>query len=336
MKLVSYLAEKRQPKNGEEGRLGLVLDDNAVVDLLDTAPRFLAVAGSQKEYPIAALETMRSLLEGGEEAQSFAAEVAAWADHHRSDVDPRPIDELTLLAPVPRPTTMRDGYAFRQHVAAARRNRGVEMIPEFDLFPVFYFTNPGSTGGPGDVHVRTRHLERLDFELEVAIVIGKGGRDIPADRADEHIFGYMNFNDWSARAMQMEEMKLNLGPAKGKDFANTFGPWLVTRDSLADVRIDGEAGERYDLTMTATINGEEISRGNVKDMTWTFGQIIERASYGVDLQPGDVIGSGTVGTGCYLELNGSGITNRWLEDGDTVDLAIDRLGTLSNRVVNTD
>ena len=336
MKLVSYIPEKGAKTTGEEGALGLVLDDAKVVNLLETTPRFLAVAGTPGDHPIEALATMRSLLTGGEAAQGFAAEVAAWADHHREDIESLAIEEVTLLAPVPRPTSMRDGYAFRQHVAAARRNRGVEMIPEFDMFPIFYFTNHGSTGGPGDVHVRTRHLERLDFELEVAIVIGKEGRDIKASEADDYIYGYMVYNDWSARAMQMEEMKLNLGPAKGKDFANSFGPWLVTRDELADVRIDGETGERYDLTMTAQINGTEVSRGNVKDMTWTFAQIIERASYGTDLYPGDVIGSGTVGTGCFLELNGSGITNQWVEDGDQLDLSIDKLGTLRNRIVNTD
>ena len=231
---------------------------------------------------------------------------------------------------------MRDGYAFRQHVEAARRNRGVEMIPEFDEFPVFYFTNPAAVSGPGDVEVLDRHLEKLDFELECAIVIGKEGRNIPAAEADEYIFGYMIYNDWSARGLQMEEMKLNLGPAKGKDFANSFGPWLATREELADARVDGKEGERYDLVMTARVNDIEVSRGNVKDMTWTFGQIIERASYGVTLQPGDVIGSGTVGTGCFLELNGSGITNQWLQDGDVVELSIDRLGTLHNRVVRVD
>ena len=336
MKLVSYIPEKNAETAGSEGRLGLVIDDAQIVDFIETAPRFLAVAAGPCDHSVEALASLRSLLVSGEAGQNLAAEVAAWADHHREDIVPMPIDEVTLLAPVPRPTTMRDGYAFRQHVAAARRNRGVEMIPEFDQFPVFYFTNPGSTGGPGDVLVRQRHLERLDFELEVAIVIGKAGRDIKASEADDYIFGYMNFNDWSARAMQMEEMKLNLGPAKGKDFANTFGPWLVTRDELSDVRVDGADGERYDLTMTAHINGAEVSRGNVKDMTWTFGQIIERASYGVELRPGDVIGSGTVGTGCFLELNGSGITNQWVEDGDVLELAIDRLGILSNKVVNTD
>jgi fumarylacetoacetate (FAA) hydrolase len=141
-------------------------------------------------------------------------------------------------------------------------------------------------------------------------------------------------NDLSARVLQMEEMKLSLGPAKGKDFATALGPWLVTIDELADRAVDGESGRQWDLTMTAKVNGIEVSRGNVRDMNWTFGQILARASYGVTLQPGDVVGSGTCGTGCFLELNGSKITNdQWLQLGDRIELAVDGLGTLSNSFV---
>jgi fumarylacetoacetate (FAA) hydrolase len=134
--------------------------------------------------------------------------------------------------------------------------------------------------------------------------------------------------------MQMEEMKMNLGPAKGKDFNTSLGPWLVTRDELASFRIPGPHGERYNLNMKAWVNGKQVSSGNLKDMTWTFAQILERASYGATLYPGDVIGSGTVGTGCFMELNGSKITdNQWLKVGDTVKLAIDGLGELENVIV---
>src|SRR6185312_8568969 len=142
---------------------------------------------------------------------------------------------VRLLAPVPRPTSMRDGYAFRQHVETARRNRGVEMIPEFDQFPVFYFTNADGVVGPGELRVQKKQLERLDFELEAAIVVGARGKNVPASKGDALIFGMTIMNDFSARAMQMEEMKLSLGPAKGKDFATGLGPWLVTMDELADV-----------------------------------------------------------------------------------------------------
>jgi fumarylacetoacetate (FAA) hydrolase len=242
-----------------------------------------------------------------------------------------------LISPVPHPVSMRDGYAFRQHVEAARRNRGVPMIPEFDHFPIFYFTNHLAVTGPGEIAVQKLAREKLDFELEVAVVLGREGRNIPAAQADDYVFGYLIMNDWSARALQMEEMKLNLGPAKGKDFATSLGPYLVTRDELVPAAIAGASGERHDLRMRCWVNGKQVSDGNVKDMTWTFGQIIERVSYGVNVYPGEVIGSGTVGTGCFLELNGSKITdNQWLQPGDEVVLEVDRLGRLANRITAAD
>ena len=242
--------------------------------------------------------------------------------------------DVSLRAPIPRPPSMRDGYAFRQHVETARRNRGLDMIPEFDQFPVFYFTNHHGVIGPGDVHVRPAHAERLDFELEAAVVIGRGGRDLSVAQADEAIFGMTIMNDWSARALQMEEMKLNLGPAKGKDFATSLGPALVTLDELVTRSTQTDRGRVFDLAMRASVNGAPLSKGNVKDMTWTFAQLLERASYGVSLVPGDVIGSGTCGTGCLLELNGSKVTqDLWLAPGDRVVLEIDGLGQLENRVV---
>jgi fumarylacetoacetate (FAA) hydrolase len=256
-----------------------------------------------------------------------------------------PIESVHLLAPVPFPTSCRDGYAFRQHVAAARRNRKVEMIPEFDQYPIFYFTNHHSILGPGDVVCMPDHFEKLDFELEAAIVICKGGRNIKAEDADEYIGGLLIMNDLSARRLQMEEMVLNLGPAKGKDFATTIGPWLVTLDELAEYEIEpkeGHRGKNWNLKMTCTVNGVPVSEGNLGDMDWTFAEIIERASYGVDLHPGDVIGSGTVGTGCFLELNGTGklqnpeYAEQWLQNGDEVEMEIDGLGMLANRIVAED
>ena len=248
-----------------------------------------------------------------------------------------PLAGKKLLAPIPRPPSMRDGYAFRQHVETARKNRGLEMIPEFDLFPVFYFTNHQAVIGGGDLRVRDGHLDRLDFELEAAIVVGREGRDLSAQNADDHVFGLMIMNDWSARALQMEEMKLSLGPAKGKDFATGLGPWLVTKDELAKQIVHTPRGDVYHLGMRAFVNGKQLSSGNVKDMNWTFAEILARASYGVTLYPGDVIGSGTVGTGCLLELNGSKVTdNQWLEPGDQVALEIDGLGRLENTVVRAE
>ena len=255
------------------------------------------------------------------------------------------VEDVRVLAPVPFPSSCRDGYAFRQHVAAARRNRKVPMIPEFDQYPIFYFTNHHSIQGPGEVRCMPDHFEKLDFELEVAIVISKHGRNIPAAEADDYIGGLMIMNDMSARTLQMEEMLLNLGPAKGKDFSTVTGPWLVTPDELQEFEVpckEGHTGKAWNLRMVCRVNGVQVSDGNLADMDWTFAEIIERASYGVDLYPGDVIGSGTVGTGCFLELNGTGklndpaYTEQWLQEGDVVELEVDGLGILENTIVRED
>jgi fumarylacetoacetate (FAA) hydrolase len=252
-----------------------------------------------------------------------------------------PAEGEHILAPVPFPSSCRDGYAFRQHVEAARRNRGVGMIPEFDQYPIFYFTNHHSIQGPGPVACMPDHFEKLDFELEAAIVVCKTGRNIRAEEADEYIGGLMIMNDMSARRLQMEEMLLNLGPAKGKDFSTVIGPWLVTLDELEPFEIpakEGHTGKNWNLPMTCTVNGIQVSAGNLGDMEWTFAEIIERASYGVNLYPGDVIGSGTVGTGCFLELNGTGklkdpnYQEQWLNEGDEVVCEIEQLGQLKNTI----
>lgn len=247
-----------------------------------------------------------------------------------------------LLAPIPFPTSCRDAYAFRQHVETARKNRKLSMIPEFDQFPVFYFTNHYSIQGPGPVHCMPDHLQQLDFELECAIVICKQGKNIPAAKADHYIGGLMIMNDISARQLQMEEMLLNLGPAKGKDFATVIGPWLVTTDELEPHILpckQGHTGNTYNLKMNASVNGKQVSTGNLSDMHWTFAEIIERCSYGVNLYPGDIIGSGTVGTGCFLELNGtntisnSSYQQQWLQAGDVVEMEIEHLGKLTNTII---
>lgn len=253
-----------------------------------------------------------------------------------------PLAEATLLAPVPHPSSCRDGYAFRQHVEAARRNRKVDMIAEFDQYPIFYFTNHNSIQGPGDIICMPDHFKKLDFELEVAVVISKPGRNIKAAEADEYIGGLVIMNDMSARTLQMEEMLLNLGPAKGKDFSTVIGPALVTLDELEPYEVpckEGHTGKSWNLTMKCRVNGVQVSLGNVSDMDWTFAEIIERASYGVNLYAGDIIGSGTVGTGCFLELNGTGKLNdpayqeQWLQEGDVVEMEIDGLGILTNTIV---
>jgi fumarylacetoacetate (FAA) hydrolase len=315
MKLVTVAG-----KSGGEARGGILVDQTildlervtGVRDVLDF------VCENEKLRPLAD-EAVAALAKG--ERRSVLAQLS----------------EVELLAPIPRPPSMRDGYAFRQHVETARRNRGLEMIPEFDQFPVFYFTNHQAVIGPGELRVQKLTAERLDFELEAAVVIGRKARNLRAADADAAIFGMTIMNDFSARVLQMEEMKLSLGPAKGKDFATGLGPWLVTMDELAPKTTRGPKGASFDLEMRAFVNGVQVSKGNVKDMNWTFAQILERASYGVDLFPGDVIGSGTVGTGCFLELNGSKITkDQWLRHGDTMALEIDGLGRLEHSIAVDD
>lgn len=288
--------------------------------------------------------TMRDFLKDWDTNLALAREAEATikANNVQPDIA---YDQAQILAPVPEPTSCRDGYAFRQHVAAARRNRKVDMIAEFDQYPIFYFTNHNAVQGPGDIVCMPDHFQKLDFELEVAIVVSKKGRNIKAAEADDYIGGYMIMNDMSARTLQMEEMLLNLGPAKGKDFSTVIGPILVTPDELEHLKIPAKpnhVGNNYNLRMQCWVNGQLLSDGNVGDMDWTFAEILERCAYGVDILPGDVIGSGTVGTGCLLELNGTGLLNdpnykvQWLQDGDVVEMAIDGLGHLKNTIRKVD
>ncbi|NWJ40725.1 MAG: fumarylacetoacetate hydrolase family protein [Geothrix sp.] len=308
MKLVTFL------QAGTE-KIGAVVADGRILDFAAAEPR-LAV-------------DMLTLIRRQDELMPHVRALAS-APPATALVDPA---RIHLLAPIPRPVSMRDGYAFRQHVATARRNRGLEMIPEFDLFPVTYFTNHLAVTGPGEVLVQDHHLTRLDFELEVAIVTGRPLKNATLEEADAAIFGYMVMNDWSARMLQMEEMKLSLGPCKGKDFATSLGPWLVTKDELKLERTP--KGEILHAAMTCDVNGHRLSNGNADSMNWTFAQILQRTSYGIQMQAGEVIGSGTVGTGCLLELNGSKVTdNLWLKAGDEVVMDIEGLGRLVNTIVH--
>lgn len=236
------------------------------------------------------------------------------------------LSQVKLTPPLHRAATLRDFYAFEQHVKTANENRGRDVPPQWYEIPVFYFSNPNSIYGPDDTIPYPKKSNALDYELEVACVIGKQGRDIQPEAAEDYIFGYMIFNDWSARDIQRQEMAVGLGPAKGKDFASSFGPWLVTPDELAD-RHTGRPGV-YDLQMVARVNGVETSRGSWKDLHWSFGEMIARASEDATLYPGDVIASGTVGTGCLLEVTrGQG---PYLQPGDVVELEVERLGILRN------
>jgi 2-keto-4-pentenoate hydratase/2-oxohepta-3-ene-1,7-dioic acid hydratase in catechol pathway len=292
--------------NETAARLGALLADDQVASL------------SRGDMP----GDMLSFIQAGSPAWARAETLV------RQTVSRWRLDEVTIKAPLTGAPSLRDFYAFEQHVATAHANRGKDVPPEWYQVPVFYFSNPNSIIGPGEPVSAPTASRALDYELEVAAIIGQPGRDIPADKALEHIFGFTIFNDWSARDLQRQEMKVGLGPAKGKDFASSLGPVIVTPDELAR-HSAGRAGV-YDLAMVARVNGEERSRGNWADINYSFGEIIARASQDVLLMPGDIIGSGTVGTGCLLELTkGNG---PWLKSGDEVVLEIEQLGTLANRV----
>ncbi|OLE17972.1 MAG: fumarylacetoacetase [Actinobacteria bacterium 13_1_20CM_4_68_12] len=219
------------------------------------------------------------------------------------------LEDVRLLAPVPRPPSVRDAYAFEEHIRNAARVTGRPGVPdEWYELPVFYFSNPAAIYGPDDEILFPAGSQELDYELEVAAVIGAGGA----------VGGFTIMNDWSARDLQRKEMKVGLGPAKGKDFATSLGPVVVTPDELGDLRLE----------MVARVNGEERSRGNMGDMYHSWEAIIERAAANTQLVPGDVIGSGTVGTGCILE-HGDG---RWLQPGDVIELEVEGIGVLRNVV----
>tara|TARA_B110000263_G_scaffold16561_1_gene13276 strand:+ start:1756 stop:2742 length:987 start_codon:yes stop_codon:yes gene_type:complete len=242
------------------------------------------------------------------------------------------LKNVELLSPITKPNSVRDAYAFKQHVEAGRKARGLSMIKEFDLNPVYYYSNHSSITGPGDLFINKKHLNKLDFELELAIIIGKEGKNITIENADEYIFGFMIMNDWSARDIQIEEMKLNLGPAKGKDFCTSIGPYLVTKDELKKQISKTKKGNIYDLKMSAFINNKKVSGDSSKNMYWTFAEIISHISVGTTLYPGDIIGSGTCATGCLYELNLTNQTNTWLQSDDIVKLEIEELGTLENKI----
>jgi 2-keto-4-pentenoate hydratase/2-oxohepta-3-ene-1,7-dioic acid hydratase in catechol pathway len=289
-----------------ENRVGLVVDNR--IHALEPGLRLIDLLGDDGER----------LAEAGERARSGPVEVL-------------PVADVRLRPPIPQPPSIRDFYAFEQHVKAGRERRGLEMDPVWYEIPVFYFTNPHVTIGDADTVAVPPGCEALDFELEMAAVIGRDAADLDPEEAEKVIVGYVVMNDWSARDLQMREMSVGLGPAKGKDFSTTMGPWMVTPDELAPFRKD----LAFDLTMTAKVNGKEYSRGNASDIYWSFGEMVSFASRGSQLRTGDIVGSGTCGTGCIAELGlrfGRDVYP-WLKAGDEVELAIEHLGTIRNRVV---
>ncbi|HLQ49171.1 MAG TPA: fumarylacetoacetate hydrolase family protein [Candidatus Dormibacteraeota bacterium] len=281
----------------------------------------------------APLTTLDDLLAAGSRVAALADLVSGFIRRGDGDDDDVVLSaaDLRFGPPVLRPPSVRDFYAFEGHVRTMWQRRGGEVPEAWYRLPIFYFSNTSEIRGPSDPIWSPAASAELDYELEVAALVDTPGRDLSPERAEEAIGGYTIFNDWSARDLQREETTVRLGPAKGKDFASSFGPWLVTPDELTDARPSGATGP--DLAMTAEVNGVETSRGRWSDAHFSFGEMLARASADVRLRPGDLVGSGTVGTGCLLEVRGATL-GRYLEPGDTVTLTVERLGSLTNPIVD--
>ena len=237
-------------------------------------------------------------------------------------------DQVRFGPPILAPPSFRDGYGFEQHVAMMWKRRGQEIPEAWHRLAVFYFSNVSELRGPDDPVWAPAGSDELDFEIEIGALIDTPARDLTPERAEDAIGGYMVLNDWSARDLQRDETTVRLGPAKGKDFATSIGPWLVTPDELEDVRL----GAGFDLAMTVSVNGSETSRGRWSDIVHGFGELAARASADVTLRPGELLGSGTVGTGCLLEIREQTL-GRYLLPGDEVVLTVDRLGSLRTPIV---
>jgi 2-keto-4-pentenoate hydratase/2-oxohepta-3-ene-1,7-dioic acid hydratase in catechol pathway len=255
------------------------------------------------------------------------------------------LEEVKLLAPLPNPRSIRDYIGFEMHMLNASKSFGHTVGAAWYEMPIFYFTNHHNVFGPNDEIKRPIKETKLDIELEIACIIGKKGSDIKMEEAKDYIFGYTIFNDWTARAIQKVEMTIPLGPHKGKDFANAFGPCIVTANEFeqyevpfsesyfdSPLKVPTVQDARFDVKMTSRINGKTICEGNYKTVHYTFGQMLERASEnGVNIMPGDILGSGTVGWGSLIENNFT--VHRPLEPGDVVELEIEGIGVLRNKVI---
>lgn len=327
MKLVTFEVDTAV---GPISRLGSLLSDGNIVDLNTAAWAYFKDAGEPRPQEAADFyipPDMLGFIRAGQQALKLASEVVDIAKSRTVEARDAAVDgrrlifvptEVRLRAPLPRPLSLRDFITFEVHVKDAWARRGQPVPEAWYEFPVYYKGNPFSIVGPEDDVVWPRYTQLLDYELELACVIGKEGRDIPEDKAWEHIFGFTIMNDFSARDIQRKEMSTLMGPSKGKDFATALGPCLVTRDEIGDVR---------NLRMVARVNGEVWSDGNSGTSYWTFEQMIAHASMEETLYPGELLGSGTVGKGCGADVG------KWLKPGDVVELEIENIGVLRNRVV---
>lgn len=309
----------------ETTRLGVIHPDGIV----DVALLWEWTQPEEKLAGKAPPETLQALLQRGHKGLEFFRSCLDRLEQDPGSVQAplvNPYERIKLHAPLIRPPSIRDFYAFEEHVHNAYAIRGESIPDEWYHIPVFYFSNPEAIFAPEDLIPYPRGTNELDYELEVAAVIGQPGRDILPQCAEEHIAGYMIMNDWSARDFQKEETRVRLGPAKAKDFATSLGPWVVTLDEIKE-RATGRPGV-FDLEMVARVNGKERSRGNFASIHFSMGEILARASQNCTLYPGDVIGTGTVGSGCLLEVTrGNG---PYLNPGDEVELEVECLGVLKN------
>ncbi|MGH2462885.1 MAG: fumarylacetoacetate hydrolase family protein [Candidatus Limnocylindria bacterium] len=329
---IAHVRERNAPI-GTEWRLAAARDA-AGTQWLDLEQARQVLAGDDPRRPHNSVlfrqpvTTLDTHLERGLRVEALAEIVESYIPSSPEDEAVWEAAELAFGPPIIHPPSLRDFYAFEQHVGMMWRRRGHDIPEAWYRVPIFYFGNTSEIRGPDEPVWAPSGSVELDYELEVAALVDTPAMDLTADRAEESIGGYLILNDWSARDLQREETTVRLGPAKGKDFAASIGPWLVTPDELTDAR----AEKGYNLVMTADVNGSEISRGTWSATHFSFGEMLARASADVRLRPGDLLGSGTVGSGCLLEVKDERF-GRWLEPGDDVVLRIERLGELRTPIV---
>jgi 2-keto-4-pentenoate hydratase/2-oxohepta-3-ene-1,7-dioic acid hydratase in catechol pathway len=322
MRLVSF---ELPSVMGPQIRTGALDADGLIVDLAAAHRRKLIDEGLAPEAAARIASAllpgdMVGLIEGGSRSLEAAREALDWAATHPASLDEVVVNGARKRAPIPRPPMLRDFMGFEQHLRNIYPKLGRDIPPEWYKLPVYYKGNPGSIATDGDEIPIPSYGEQLDLEFELAFVIGRGGMNIPAARAREHIFGYMIYNDFSERTIQAREMSVGLGPAKGKDFqrGHVLGPTLVTADEVPDI---------YNLRMILRVNGDVWCDTSSRTIHWTFEQMIAHVSTDEPLRPGEVLGSGTVGSGSGAERG------TLLKRGDVVELEVERLGTLRNRVI---
>ncbi|MEE9274390.1 MAG: fumarylacetoacetate hydrolase family protein [bacterium] len=328
MKFITFEVETPLGKASRVGALSKLGGEERAVDLAHAFAARLRAEGGEPRYSAYAdfrlPQDMRLVMEGGEPSLEAARRAVAYLEAEGPEAKGPSgerlaflLEEVRLLAPVPRPVTFRDFLTFEEHKAAGARRRNTTVDPLWYEMPTCYKGNRLTILGPEEDLPWPSYTEKLDYELEIGMFIGKRGKNIPEAEGMDHVFGFTVLTDFSARDIQMEEMKLWLGPHKGKDFGTAIGPCLVTKDEF----------DPGNAVMVARVNGEEWSRGNAGDMHFSWGRVIEHASMEEELLPGELFGSGTVGTGCGADLG------KWIQPGDVLELEIEGIGVLRNRIV---